>query len=177
MSHFFRLNKVTDRLFSVELWVLYNRLVRFAIVGLSGVVVDLGSFYCLHQLLGWLLTLSSMLSTELAIINNFLWNDSWTFKDISSQHPLLLDRVSRFAKFNLICLVGLLLNMLIVDLLFYKFGVNEYSAKMVAITCVIVWNFGVNLKLNWQIKEPVEEENKQKGLFGKWPMLQNKQVK
>jgi putative flippase GtrA len=134
-------------------WVFVSRLIRFAIVGFSGVFVDLGGFYFLHTLLGLALTPSAMLSTEVAIINNFLWNDVWTFGDVSDPEQLGNQRFQRFLKFNLICLFGLILNILIVNFLVYKFGMNEYMAKLVAIICVTFWNFGINLRLNWQVKK------------------------
>ncbi|MBH8578103.1 GtrA family protein [Nostocaceae cyanobacterium CENA369] len=129
---------------------VFSRFTRFAIVGLSGVFVDLGMFYFLHSSLGLALTISAMLSTEIAIINNFIWNDLWTFNDVSLQ-PNISQKLQRFVKFNLICLVGLILNSLIVSLLFYKFQVNEYIAKLIAIACVTLWNFWLNLKINWQL--------------------------
>ncbi|WP_292768432.1 GtrA family protein [Nostoc sp. NOS(2021)] len=46
-----------------------------------------------------------------------------------------------FFKFNLICFFGLILNSLIVNWLFYKFEMNEYLAKLLAIFCVTFWNF------------------------------------
>lgn len=127
--------------------------IRFAVVGLSGLVVDLGVFALLHKPLGLALTTSAMLSTEVAIINNFLWNDLWTFSDVSQEQQLISQQLQRFFKFNLICSFGLILNSLIVNWLFYRFGVNEYIAKLVAIACVTLWNFWVNLKLNWQVKQ------------------------
>jgi len=137
-------------------WVFVSRLIRFAIVGFSGVFVDLGGFYFLHTLLGLALTPSAMLSTEVAIINNFLWNDVWTFGDVSYPEQLGNQRFQRFIKFNLICLFGLILNTLIMNFLVYKFGMNEYMAKLVAIICVTFWNFGINLRLNWQVTETTE---------------------
>lgn len=130
-----------------------TRFIRFAIVGLSGVAVDLGVFYLLHKPLGLALTSSTMLSTEVAIINNFLWNDVWTFGDVSQQQQSISQRLQRFFKFNLICFFGLILNSLIVNWLFYRFGVNEYIAKLGAIACVTLWNFWLNRKLNWQVTE------------------------
>nr|WP_258560530.1 GtrA family protein [Cylindrospermopsis raciborskii] len=100
--------------------IFISRLIHFALVGFSGVIVDLGGFYFLHSLLGLNLTPSSMLSTELAIINNFFWNDIWTFGDVVQKENLVLDnshRLQRFFKFNLICLLGLILNSLIVNFL------------------------------------------------------------
>ncbi|MBD2202771.1 GtrA family protein [Calothrix sp. FACHB-1219] len=135
-----------------RLWVLISRLMRFAIVGFSGVFIDLGGFYFLHGLLGLSLITGAMISTELAIINNFIWNDRWTFGDVSTPKNLVTQKLQRFAKFNLICLVGMLVNVAIVNFLVNKFTMNEYMAKLVAIICVTFWNFGINLRWNWQIK-------------------------
>ncbi|MBD2561908.1 GtrA family protein [Nostoc linckia FACHB-391] len=150
MNQCLQINILINRLCLSLPWLVVNRLICFAIVGLSGVFVDLGGFYILHTLLGWMLTPSAILSTEIAIINNFLWNDLWTFGDVSVQKQLD-KRLRRFFKFNLICFFGLIFNSLIVNWLFYKFEMNEYIAKLVAIVGVTFWNFSLNWKVNWQI--------------------------
>ena len=71
MKPYLYINDVINRLRLSLNWVLESRFIRYAVVGLSGVFVDLGGFYFLHTLLGWALTLSAMLSTEMAIMNNF----------------------------------------------------------------------------------------------------------
>jgi dolichol-phosphate mannosyltransferase len=99
------------------------------------------------------LTRSAILSSEVAIINNFLWNDLWTFGDISQRQPGKRRMFKRFLKFNVVCLMGLILNVLIVNFLFNLFQVNEYLAKLVAIAAVTLWNFWINMKLNWRVTE------------------------
>ena len=94
-----------------------------------------------------------MLSGEVAIINNFLWNDLWTFGDIASRQRGWRKGLKRLLKFNLICLAGLVLNVTIVNLLSVGLGLNEYGAKLVAIAAVTLWNFWINLKLNWRVTE------------------------
>jgi dolichol-phosphate mannosyltransferase len=128
------------------------RFFRFGLVGFSGVFVDLGVFYLLRsQDVG--LTSSAAISGELAIINNFLWNDFWTFGDISSLQPGKRQRIKRLLKFNIICLAGLALNVLIVNFFFNFLDINEYVAKLIAIAAVTVWNFWLNLKLSWRVTE------------------------
>lgn len=124
--------------------------IRFALVGLSGVMVDLGVFYLLYKHSGLPLNFSTILSTEVAIINNFFLNDVWTFGNVP-QEKSISQRFRRFLNFNLICVFGLILNGLIVNGLFYIFEINEYIAKLIAIACVSFWNFWLNIKLNWQI--------------------------
>jgi dolichol-phosphate mannosyltransferase len=132
-----------------SLWPIH-RFVRFGVVGFSGVFVDFGVFYLLRTFLGLALTLSSILSSEIAIINNFLWNDAWTFADTSKGQMGICQRIKRFLKFNCICLVGMFLNASIVNLLFDVFCINEYLAKLIAIVMVTLLNFWLNSKLSWR---------------------------
>jgi dolichol-phosphate mannosyltransferase len=136
----------------LALWPV-GRFLRFGVVGFSGVFVDMGVFYVLRTLLHFALTRSAILSSEVAIISNFLWNDLWTFGDISQRQPGKRRMFKRFLKFNVVCLMGLILNVLIVNFLFNVFHVNEYLAKLVAIAVVTLWNFWINMKLNWRVTE------------------------
>jgi dolichol-phosphate mannosyltransferase len=130
-----------------------GRFIRFGLVGFSGVFVDMAIFYLLLDKLGLGLTLSAVLSAEVAMFNNFLWNDVWTFGDISRHQPGWRQWFERFVKFNGICLAGLILNVLLVNLLFNVFGINEYVSKLIAIAAVTVWNFWINLKLSWRVTD------------------------
>ena len=130
-----------------------GRFIRFGVVGFSGVFVDMAVFYLLREHVELGLTRSAILSAEVAILNNFLWNDAWTFGDISRHQRGWRKRFKRFLKFNLICLAGLILNVLLVNLLFNVFGINEYVSKLIAIAAVTVWNFWINLKLSWRVTD------------------------
>jgi dolichol-phosphate mannosyltransferase len=132
-----------------------QRFLRFGLVGLSGVFVDMAMLYLLSDpsTLGWGLTRSKVIASEIAIINNFLWNDRWTFGDISSRQAGWGKRLKRLLKFNLICLAGLILNVLLLNLLFNVFGINRYLANLIAIAAVTLWNFWLNLKLSWRVTD------------------------
>jgi dolichol-phosphate mannosyltransferase len=135
-----------------SLWPI-ERFFRFGVVGFSGVFVDFAIFYLLRTVLRLGLTTSAALSAEVAIVNNFLWNDLWTFGDISRRQQGKRQQLRRFLKFNLICLLGLFLNVSIVNLLYNFFAVNEYLAKFIAIAIVTIWNFWINLKLSWRVTD------------------------
>ena len=134
---------------------LSSRFIQFCLVGLTGVVVDMGLLFLLSDpsMLAWPLTRSKIIASELAIINNFLWNDLWTFGDITRRQPSRKQQLKRFIKFNLICLVGLVLNVILLNLFFNVFGLNRYLANFCAIAIVTFWNFWVNLKLSWRVTE------------------------
>jgi dolichol-phosphate mannosyltransferase len=129
-----------------------NRFVRFALVGLSGAIVDMGVLFLLSDpsMLGWGLTRGKLIAGELAIVNNFSWNDRWTFGDVSAKSTRQA-RLRRFAKFQLICLAGLILNTLLLNIQFNLLGINRYVANAVAIVCVTLWNFWLNLKMSWRL--------------------------
>ncbi|NES80169.1 MAG: glycosyltransferase [Moorea sp. SIO2B7] len=131
------------------------RFIQFCLVGLSGVVVDMGFLYLLSDAstLGLPLTRSKIIAAELAIINNFLWNDFWTFGDIARRQPGKRQRLKRLIKFNVVCLIGLVLNVLILNLFFNVFGFNRYLANLLAIALVTLWNFWFNLKLSWRVTD------------------------
>lgn len=134
---------------------LSSRFIQFCLVGLTGVVVDMGFLFLLSDptMLGWPLTRSKIIASELAIVNNFLWNDFWTFGDVSRRQPGKRQRIKRFIKFNIVCLAGLILNVILLNIFFNVFGLNRYLANFLAIVVVTLWNFWVNLKLSWRVTE------------------------
>ncbi len=129
-----------------------KRFLSYGLVGLSGVFVDMSIFYLLG-VMGWGLTSSKIISSEVAVLNNFLWNDIWTFRDISSLQTGWGRLVKRFVKFNLICLVGIGLNLIILNILYNYFGINKNLANLIAIAIVTIWNFWFNLKLSWRVTQ------------------------
>ncbi len=137
-----------------------KRFLQFGCVGLTGVVVDMAILYCLSDptMLGWGLTRSKIFAGECAVLNNFLWNDLWTFRDLTQRQNQWSQRLKRFLKFNTICLMGLILNVLTINLLFNVLGLHllpqgRYIANLIAIALVTVWNFWINWKLSWRITD------------------------
>jgi dolichol-phosphate mannosyltransferase len=135
-----------------KLHVPVKRFLSYGLVGLSGVFVDMSIFYLLGMI-GWGLTSSKIVSSEVAVLNNFLWNDLWTFRDVSSLQTGWGKLIKRFVKFNLICLIGIGLNLIILNILYNYFGVNKHLANLIAIAIVTIWNFWFNLKLSWRVTQ------------------------
>jgi dolichol-phosphate mannosyltransferase len=132
--------------------LLRSRFVRFALVGLSGVAVDMSLLFLLSdpRALGWGLTRSKLIAAEAAIVNNFLWNDRWTFRDLVPEQRSARAAFRRFLKFNAICLAGLVLNVALLNVMFNVLGVNRYAANAVAIGTVTAWNYLLNRALAWR---------------------------
>ncbi|MEH2160689.1 MAG: glycosyltransferase [Nostoc sp.] len=157
IHHLVRLRLSTGRVgrFSRKVNFPVGRFLRFGLVGLSGVFVDMAILYLLSDptTLAWPLTRSKIIAGEIAILNNFFWNDAWTFADVSARQQEWQQRLKRFLKFNTICLAGLILNVLILNLVFNFLIPNRYIANFIAIAIATVWNFWINLKLSWRITD------------------------
>lgn len=156
-------SKVTLGIYLDYLWHLVrlrwvtlpqSRLFRFCLVGASGVVVDMSMLFLLSDptMLGFGLTRSKIAAAEVAIVNNFLWNDAWTFGDAAKAEPGLTAKLRRFLGYNAICIAGVALNVVILNLLFNLAGMNRYLANAIAIVAVTAWNYGLNKRLNWSSK-------------------------
>ncbi|MCL6753584.1 glycosyltransferase [Nostoc sp. CCCryo 231-06] len=157
MHHLVRLRLSTGRVGRLSRKVNFpvGRFVRFGLVGFSGVFVDMAVLYLLSDptTLAWPLTRSKIIAGEIAILNNFFWNDAWTFADVSARQQGSQQRLKRFVKFNAICLAGLVLNVMILNLVFNFLIPNRYIANFIAIAVATIWNFWINLKLSWRVTD------------------------
>lgn len=113
-------------------------LLRFALVGCVGVLVDFGVTFLLKEKLDRNKYLASAAGFFFAATNNYLLNRLWTFNNTDPQVLL------QYGRFIGIALVGLALSYSIVWLLYEKFRINFYGAKGLSIVLVMVWNFMLN---------------------------------
>ena len=67
----------------------------------------------------------------------------------------MLARARRLLKFNTVCLAGVVLNVLLLNLIFNVVfgGQYRYLANLIAIALVTMWNFWLNLKLSWRVTD------------------------
>jgi dolichol-phosphate mannosyltransferase len=135
----------------LDLWP-FGRFLKFGVVGLSGVFVDMTIMYLLGSI-GWGLTSSKLVAGEVAVVNNFIWNDAWTFRDASRSQKGWRKRMRRFLKFNIVCLLGLGLSVGIINLVFNYIIPNRFVANFVAIGVTTMWNFWINSKLSWRVTD------------------------
>nr|5MLZ_A Chain A, Dolichol monophosphate mannose synthase [Pyrococcus furiosus DSM 3638]5MM0_A Chain A, Dolichol monophosphate mannose synthase [Pyrococcus furiosus DSM 3638]5MM1_A Chain A, Dolichol monophosphate mannose synthase [Pyrococcus furiosus DSM 3638] len=114
-----------------------DRIVKFSIVGLSGILVNEG-FLWLFVNLGIPKEIAVIPAVELSILNNFFWNDIWTFKDIRRGSIF-----SRLLKFHIAALSGAVVNFIVYWILLFL-GIHYLIANLVG----IVLSFGVRYVIN-----------------------------
>lgn len=170
------LERVASAQTSREPLVKGSLLIRFGLVGLSGVFVNLGALALLSAL-GLVSTLASALAIELSILSNFALNDAWTFAEQRSG-----SKRTRLARFQLVSLIGALMQWLTFVLLGLIFalldlsvggwvsyeplwraqglsaliahppelGAWRYLAQLSGVAVAVSWNFLVNMTWTWR---------------------------
>lgn len=120
-----------------------QRVIKFGVVGGSGVIVNAGIFYALTKSSTIDYRLLSPIAIECAIINNFLWNHLWTWADkktVRKRHVF-----QRLLKFNLSSgLTALVVNWGILILCYEVFGMNKYLSNLIGIALGTGLNFLVS---------------------------------
>ena len=122
------------------------RLLKFGLVGISGMLVDFGLTWLCKEKLKWNRYLANSIGFSAAVVNNFLINRYWTFSD-SAVH----DTPKQFTSFALIALAGLGLNNTILYLFHKKAGLNFYVSKLIAIAIVFIWNYFANIYFTFKV--------------------------
>ena len=98
-------------------------------------------------MLDWGLTPSKILSAEGAMVNTFLLNDAWTFAGMKKNGT---SKFRRFLKFNAVCLIGVFINLILINFQCSWFGMNRYLANATSIVATSFWNYFMNKRLGWR---------------------------
>jgi dolichol-phosphate mannosyltransferase len=118
---------------------------RFLLVGLSGTLVNLAVLWELVNL-GLPQSVASLVAIELSIINNFLWNDLWTFQ---ASRVSQTSRLVRFARFQTVTTLTALLTFGIFAFLSTFWHFHYLLAQAGAIGVATITNFALNLRITW----------------------------
>ena len=132
-----------------------ERFFKFALVGLSGTIIDFSIFnLLLHIPLGSIY--ASIISFTIAVINNFYWNRNWTYPE-SKIHSI----TTQLIKFSVVSLAGLIIRttlykitephsinfakqILSENIYLSADGIGKNITLAIVIVFVLFWNFLVN---------------------------------
>jgi dolichol-phosphate mannosyltransferase len=123
-------------------------LIKFMLVGLSGVVVNEGVYWLLTRFGGlaaydWL---AVIIGIEVSIITNFVLNDTFTFAKRRAGKSFM----GRLLKFNLICIAGAAIQWGLFMLFTRVFGVYDLLSNFIGIVVAFLWNYFVNRNWTWR---------------------------
>ncbi len=125
-------------------------MLRFAIAGGTGFVIDYGCTYVFTSLLGLHYLLSTALAFTLSVVVNYLMCAYWVFKSADTKNAGVK------AGFLLTSLVGLGLNELFMYLFVDALHMHYMIAKLIAVVLVMVWNYISKRRI--LVKQPKKSE-------------------
>ncbi|MDD2822930.1 MAG: GtrA family protein [Candidatus Daviesbacteria bacterium] len=134
--------------------------IKFGIVGVTGTIVDFAFYKIFINGFDFNPATAKGFSAEIAVVNNFIWNNFWTFKYRKTKTNL----GQKFLIFNLVSVGGIVIGVLIVKLLDMTFGsgyvyiLGRHIAYnnfyfFATIPPVMIWNFVANHLITWKNKE------------------------
>lgn len=116
-----------------------RQLITYALVGGSGVLLDLGAFLLLYNVAGLHEQVANVLSTSLGITNNFVLNALFTF---SKRDRLLM----RYLRFYAVGLTGITLTFVLLAVFSRGLGIDPNLVKAGSLPVVLVFQFLLNRK-------------------------------
>jgi dolichol-phosphate mannosyltransferase len=129
-------------------WREWKRVFKFGIVGISGIVINLGILFLLVEFFTMNKDLASPIAIEISILSNFILNDLWTFGSIEDQK--VSGRWNRLVAFNFVSVGGAVINYVIFLMLTTWFAFYYLAAQLIGIMIAFVWNFLVNRRVTWK---------------------------
>ncbi|HWR41809.1 GtrA family protein [Sporomusa sp.] len=127
--------------------------VRFSIIGLSGVGVNMAVFIPLTAL-GISYITAALLSFIAAVTNNFVWNLLWTFKGRATNKSLR----HKYISFVACSIINLVANLMILQVLVEQFAVNATVAQLTAIGATGALTFALNYVITFSDRRSKCEE-------------------
>ena len=125
----------------------FNRMLKFAAVGVSGIFVNESILFALTEIFEVFYLASAAISVEMSILSNFMLNELWTFRDRRSKGFLRVLR--RALKYNFVSFGALTINLVVLYFLVEFFGIHYLLANLIGIFVAFLWNFVLSTLWAW----------------------------
>ena len=122
-------------------------MLRFGMVGGSGVLVNYAILYLLAGTWGLNYLAAAALATEGAILSNFTLNNLWTFRGARSGGSW----ARRGLRYNVFALGGLVISVAVLAALTYLLHMHYLVANIFAIGAATLWNYAANYRWTWSV--------------------------
>lgn len=127
-----------------QLLIIMPDYYKFAIVGVSGVLVNLGVVWVLSYMLLMQHFIASVVGIETSLINNFVWNDLWTFK-----RRRFGKRWLRLLKYHGSTAVGTLAQYVVSQITYYALLRESLTSQALGILVGFIANYLISKKYVW----------------------------
>ncbi len=130
---------------------------KFNLVGLTGFALQSAVLFVLTHVaysIGYLA--ATAVAVELAVLNNFVWHQRWTWNDRPSETKA--ETFRRLAKFNVTTgLVSILGNLALMSLLVGRVGLNVSGANVITVAACSLVNFFLADRIAFELAPSTRE--------------------
>jgi dolichol-phosphate mannosyltransferase len=128
---------------------------KFNLVGLLGFALQTAVLFLLtHTAYSISYLAATAVAVELAVLNNFLWHQRWTWSDRPS--PTKKETWRRLAKFNVTTgLVSLVGNLVLMSILVGRFGLAITSANLITVVACSFLSFFLADRIAFDVTQTV----------------------
>jgi len=117
--------------------------IRFAIIGATGTVINLGALVLLRYLLEAPHVMASAIAIEASMVNNFILNDIWTFR---KRYGVWW---RKFLNFHASSATAILVQWIVSNIVYYVVLSSSILAQLLGILAGFVLNYIISKKFVW----------------------------
>lgn len=125
-----------------------EELIKFGIVGGSGVLVNMGLLFVLTRYLSVRLEIASVIAIETSILSNFFLNNLWTFSKRDTHVPFWV----RLFRYHLVTGLAGIVNYLVLLLLVKTLGLHDMLSNLIGIAFGTIINYSLNSLWTWRVR-------------------------
>lgn len=123
-------------------------MVRFALVGSSGLLVNAALLVLLIEGLGWPVLIASLLSIEASTISNWALNRSWTWRDRRDVGPW-----TSLGQYHAVAVGGMAIQWAVLAVTVHSLGVHYLVASVLGVGVGALWNYLGNDRLVFALQD------------------------
>ena len=142
---------MNTRIYSIIREKEVRRFVKFGLVGTWGFVVNMFFLWFLTEKVGVYYLFSSIVAIEIALINNYVLNDLWTWYDRGKEGKK--EYFKRMLQYHITASAAMLTNISILWILTEVFHVYYLASNVFGILCGMLLNFFINDRWTFKHKK------------------------
>ncbi len=115
-------------------WSLRGQFIKYFIIGISGVFLDVGSLILLKEKFGWNPTLAVVVNQIFILVFNFSLNKYWSFKETSMPHKQVV-------RYLILAGLNYAFSIAVMYLFNHLWGFDYRLVRLSTIAAMVSWNF------------------------------------
>ena len=118
----------------LHLWSMRQQFARYFVIGLSGVILDIGSLYLLKEFLHFRPVVAVIINGVFLLNYVFFLNKHWAFKSQGITHKQMV-------RFFILAGLNYAISVVWMYIFNHKFGFNYLLVRIANIALSVAWNF------------------------------------